>query len=77
MTTVFSPSAASSSTLTAASVQPTSSGMFLKAYHIPTCYILQHEKSLRFAETPTDVEIKKQTNKKQQQRQHELSALDR
>ena len=64
MTTVFSPSASSSSTLTTASVQLTSPGMFLKAYHIPTCYILQHEKSLRFPEFPTDVKIKKQTNKK-------------
>ena len=76
MTTVIGPSAASSSTLTIASVQPTSPGMVLKAYHISTCYIWQHEKSLRFPEIPTGVKIKKQTNKKQQ-RQHQLSALDR
>ena len=60
-------------------MQPTKQGMFLKAYHIPTCYILQHEKSLRFPQISTDVKIKKQTNKqtKKQQRQHQLSALDR
>ena len=44
MTTVISPSAASSSTLTTASMQPTSPGMFLKAYNIPTCYILRRKK---------------------------------
>ena len=63
MTTVISPSAASSSSLTTASMQPIRPGMFLKAYHIPTCYILQHETSLRFPEISTDVKIKKQTNK--------------
>ena len=60
---VIGPSTASSSTLTIASMQPTSPCMFLEAYHIPTCYILQHEKSLRFPEIPTHVKIKKQTNK--------------
>ena len=64
MTTVISPSAASSSTLKTASMQPPSPGMFLKAYHIPTCYILQHEKSLRFPEIPTDVKINKKQTKK-------------
>ena len=44
MTTVISPSAASSSTLTTASMQPTSPGMFLKAYNIPTCYLLRRKK---------------------------------
>ena len=44
MTTVISPSAASPSTLTTASMQPTSPGMFLKAYNIPTCYILRRKK---------------------------------
>ena len=63
MTTVISPSAASSSSLTTASMQPIRPGMFLKAYHIPTCYILQHETSLRFPEISTDVKINKQTNK--------------
>ena len=41
MTTVFSPSVATSSTLTTASMQPTSLGVFLKVYHIPACSVLK------------------------------------
>ena len=54
MTTVFSPSVATPSTLTTASMQ-TSPGVFLIAYHIPACSMLKTKPNQKKTTTITSI----------------------